>query len=137
MPASQAGRRGFESHLPLHVFNNLQEIQIPSKNPPISCSPLISQSTRGCGPPSSASQSCNAAYVPAYVPAKCQHNSTRKLLILLWVNGDAQLDQLAFILFGTGLGADGCGTGERSVFTTVCRAHGVTQVTDAPHPWRQ
>ena len=24
VPTSQAGRRGFEPHLPLHVFNNLQ-----------------------------------------------------------------------------------------------------------------
>src|ERR1019366_5072861 len=30
MPASQAGRRRFESGLPLHVFNNLQGFRIPS-----------------------------------------------------------------------------------------------------------
>ena len=30
MPASQAGRRRFESGLPLHVFKHLQEIEIPS-----------------------------------------------------------------------------------------------------------
>ncbi len=28
MPASQAGRRGFESRLPLHVFNNLGTSEI-------------------------------------------------------------------------------------------------------------
>src|ERR1022692_5182012 len=32
MPASQAGRRRFESGLPLHVFNNLQGFRIPSKH---------------------------------------------------------------------------------------------------------
>ena len=30
MPASQAGRRGFEPRLSLHVFMHLQEIEIPS-----------------------------------------------------------------------------------------------------------
>ena len=28
MPASQAGRRGFESRLPLHLFNNLETSEI-------------------------------------------------------------------------------------------------------------
>ena len=31
MPASQAGRRGFESHLPLHVFIYLQGFQACKK----------------------------------------------------------------------------------------------------------
>ena len=46
MPASQAGRRGFESRLPLHLFNNLQGIKAPSKpsiNPPFAIVSVTSE----------------------------------------------------------------------------------------------
>jgi len=89
-PTSQAGRRGFEPRLPLHLFNNLQEFRIPSI-PSIKPQPLdfiVSSRLR------SRRTQVAAVTWPRQRPIACK-NPTRKLLTLLQTNGDVQLDQMA------------------------------------------
>src|SRR5712671_270353 len=51
MPASQAGRRGFEPRLPLHFFNNLERIQNDRRNRPLVMCGIVGYLNLNCPAP--------------------------------------------------------------------------------------